>query len=50
MEIVEQAEAFIDERGKLHVLFDEPRRNYSQTVALYEGDDLIGGGVNRYHN
>ena len=26
MEIVEQAEAFIDERGKLHVLFDEPRR------------------------
>ncbi|MEK7264099.1 MAG: tRNA 2-thiouridine(34) synthase MnmA, partial [Bacteroidota bacterium] len=41
------AEAFIDERGKLHVLFDEPRRAITpgQTVALYEGDDLIGGGV-----
>lgn len=33
--------------GKLRVVFDEPRRAITpgQSAVLYEGDDLVGGGV-----
>ena len=33
--------------GRLKVLFDEPRRAIApgQSAVLYEGDDLVGGGV-----
>ncbi len=35
--------------GALEVMFDEPRRAITpgQSVVLYEGDDLVGGGVIR---
>jgi tRNA-specific 2-thiouridylase len=41
------AKAYIDSEGKLQVIFDEPKRAITpgQSVALYEGDDVIGGGV-----
>ena len=41
------AKAYIDGENKLHVIFDEPKRAITpgQSVALYEGDDVIGGGV-----
>ena len=33
--------------GRLEVVFDEPRRSITrgQSVVLYEGDDVVGGGV-----
>ena len=36
-----------DEHGLLHVEFDEPRRAIApgQSVVLYEGDDVVGGGI-----
>ncbi|MFM8770804.1 MAG: aminomethyltransferase beta-barrel domain-containing protein, partial [Candidatus Kapaibacterium sp.] len=38
-----------DENGLLHVVFDEPRRAIApgQSVVLYEGDDVVGGGIIR---
>ncbi|MCE2503879.1 MAG: tRNA 2-thiouridine(34) synthase MnmA [Chlorobi bacterium] len=35
--------------GSLEVIFDEPRRSITpgQSVVLYEGDDVVGGGVIR---
>jgi tRNA-specific 2-thiouridylase len=36
-----------DEQGVLHVHFDEPRRAITpgQSVVMYEGDDVVGGGI-----
>lgn len=36
-----------DASGMLHVSFDEPRRAIArgQSVVLYEGDDVVGGGI-----
>lgn len=36
-----------DEHGILHVEFDEPRRAIApgQSVVMYEGDDVVGGGI-----
>ncbi len=36
-----------DEHGDLHVQFDEPRKAITrgQSVVLYEGDDVVGGGI-----
>jgi len=33
--------------GRLQVLFDAPRRAITpgQSVVLYEGDDVVGGGI-----
>ena len=41
------AEAVETGDGRLHVRFDEKRRAVTpgQSVVLYEGDDLVGGGV-----
>ncbi len=41
------ATAFMDSGGRLVVNFDEPRRAITpgQSVVLYEGDDLVGGGI-----
>lgn len=38
-----------DKDGTLHVTFDEPRRAIArgQSVVLYEGDDVVGGGLIR---
>ena len=35
------------EDGRLEVRFDEPRRAITpgQSVVLYEGDDVVGGGI-----
>ena len=35
------------ENGLLHVVFDEPQRAISkgQSVVLYDGDIVIGGGI-----
>ena len=35
------------ENGLLHVVFDEPQRAIckGQSVVLYDGDTVIGGGV-----
>ena len=35
------------EDGRLEVRFDAPRRAVTpgQSVVLYEGDDVVGGGV-----
>jgi tRNA-specific 2-thiouridylase len=33
--------------GRLRLLFDEPRRAITpgQSVVLYDGEDVLGGGV-----
>lgn len=38
--------------GTLHLTFDEPRRAITpgQSVVLYEGDDVVGGGIIRAWN
>ena len=43
----QNAEAWQDENGKLHVRFDEPQRAITcgQAVVLYQGDTVTGGGV-----
>ena len=37
----------IDNEGTLHVRFDEPRKAIArgQSVVMYEGDDVVGGGI-----
>ncbi len=41
------AMCFVDGDGILHVRFDEPRKAIArgQSVVMYEGDDVVGGGV-----
>lgn len=41
-----------DDNGVLHVEFDEPRRAIApgQSVVMYEGDDVVGGGIIRKHS
>lgn len=41
------AVCWTDEEGTLHVEFEEPRKAIArgQSVVLYEGDDVIGGGI-----
>lgn len=43
------ATCFTDNDGTLHVCFDEPRRAIAcgQSVVMYEGDDVVGGGIIR---
>ena len=43
------ATCFTDNDGILHVCFDEPRRAIArgQSVVMYEGDDVVGGGIIR---
>ncbi|MCX6139534.1 MAG: tRNA 2-thiouridine(34) synthase MnmA [Candidatus Kapabacteria bacterium] len=43
------ATCYTDADGILHVEFDEPRRAIArgQSVVMYEGDDVVGGGVIR---
>ena len=38
---------YTDAEGILHVEFDEPRRAIArgQSVVLYDGDDVVGGGI-----
>jgi tRNA-specific 2-thiouridylase len=38
---------WVDDEGTLHVRFDEPRKAIArgQSVVLYDGDDVVGGGV-----
>ena len=37
----------IDDKGTLHVRFHEPRKAIArgQSVVMYEGDDVVGGGI-----
>ncbi len=37
----------LDAEGNLHIRFDEPRRAITpgQSVVLYEGNDVVGGGI-----
>jgi tRNA-specific 2-thiouridylase len=37
----------VDADGTLHVNFQEPRKAIArgQSVVMYEGDDVVGGGV-----
>jgi tRNA-specific 2-thiouridylase len=41
------ATACITDDGRLQVIFNEPRRAITpgQSVVLYEGDDVVGGGI-----
>lgn len=41
--------AWQSEDGKLHVRFEEPQRAVTkgQAVVLYQGDEVVGGGVIR---
>jgi tRNA-specific 2-thiouridylase len=41
-----------DEDGTLHVAFDEPRKAVApgQSVVMYEGNDVVGGGIIRDSN
>lgn len=41
------AEVFAEADGKIKVIFDQPKRAITpgQSVVLYDGDDLLGGGV-----
>lgn len=41
------ANCWVDRDGYLHVVFDKPRRAITpgQSVVLYEGDDVVGGGI-----
>ncbi len=43
------ATCHISDDGLLHVLFDEPRRAITrgQSVVLYDGDEVVGGGIIR---
>ncbi len=45
------AVAFVDESGKLNVTFAEPKRAITsgQSVVLYNGDEVIGGGIIEKH-
>lgn len=42
-----EATCRVDAEGRLEVVFDEPRRAITrgQSVVLYDGEDVIGGGV-----
>lgn len=41
------ASCHTDEHGHLHVRFNEPRKAIApgQSVVMYEGDDVVGGGI-----
>jgi tRNA-specific 2-thiouridylase len=41
------ATCHVDAEGRLHVIFDEPRSAITpgQSVVLYLGDDVVGGGI-----
>jgi tRNA-specific 2-thiouridylase len=43
------AVGYQDENGLLHVEFDEPQRAVTrgQSVVLYDGEEVVGGGVIR---
>lgn len=43
----EVGECFINASGKLEIRFDAPRRAITpgQSVVLYEGNDVVGGGI-----
>ena len=43
------AECYLDDEGLLHVTFDQPQRAITpgQSVVLYSGDEVIGGGTIR---
>jgi tRNA-specific 2-thiouridylase len=43
----EQDAYAVMENGRLHVTFDEPQRAIckGQSVVLYDGDIVIGGGI-----
>ncbi len=46
----EIGECFINVDGKLEIHFDQPRRAITpgQSVVLYEGNDVVGGGIIEY--
>ncbi|MBS1539002.1 MAG: tRNA 2-thiouridine(34) synthase MnmA [Bacteroidetes bacterium] len=46
----EIGECFINQDGKLEIHFEEPRRAITpgQSVVLYEGNDVVGGGIIEY--
>lgn len=46
----EIGECFINDEGKLEIHFEQPRRAITpgQSVVLYEGNDVVGGGIIEY--
>ena len=43
----ETGECWVNSQGKLEIRFDVPRRAITpgQSVVLYEGNDVVGGGI-----